>query len=108
MDASLEPRVVAGFVFACPLSIPRPGPVGKVIDQELIALAVAQAVTGPVSDRQLLGTVGRLLPGYFPELPDRHGWGSRRSGLGGGMLGASARAASSRAMRVVNWRLVMR
>jgi Transposase DDE domain len=56
-------------VFACSLSIPRSGPPGKAIDQELIALAVAQAVTGLVSDRQFLGTIGRLLPGCFPQLP---------------------------------------
>ena len=71
MDASLETLVVAGYVFACSLSIPRPGPPGRVTDQELIALAVAQAVTGLVSDRQFLGTIGRLLPGFFPDLPDR-------------------------------------
>jgi Transposase DDE domain len=71
MDASLETLVIAAYVFACSLSIPRPGPVGDVTDQELIALAVAQAVTGLVSDRQFLGTVGRLLPGFFPHLPDQ-------------------------------------
>lgn len=71
MDASLETLVVAAYVFACSLSIPRPGPAGKVTDQELIALAVAQAVTGLVSDRQFLGTIGRLLPGFFPDLPDQ-------------------------------------
>ena len=69
MDASLETLVTAAYVFACTLSIPRSGPQGKATDQELIALAVAQAVTGLVSDRQFLGTVGRLLPGCFPELP---------------------------------------
>jgi hypothetical protein len=71
MDASLETLVIAGYVFACSLSIPRPGPVGLVTDQELIALAVAQAVTGLNSDRQFLGTVGKLLPGFFPHLPDQ-------------------------------------
>lgn len=71
MDASLETLVVAAYVFACSLSIPRPGPAGKVTDQELIALAVAQAATGLVSDRQFLGTIGRLLPGFFPDLPDQ-------------------------------------
>ncbi len=71
MDASLETLVIAAYVFACSLSIPRPGPVGNVTDQELIALAVAQAVTGLVSDRQFLGTIGRLLPGCFPDLPDQ-------------------------------------
>jgi Transposase DDE domain len=71
MCASLETLVVAAYVFACSLRIPRPGPVGKVTDQELIALAVAQAATGLCSDRQFLGAVGRLLPGYFPQLPDQ-------------------------------------
>jgi hypothetical protein len=37
----------------------------------LIALAVAQAATGLSSGRQFLGMVGRLLPGYFPRLPDQ-------------------------------------
>lgn len=69
MDASLETLVTAAYVFACSLSIPRCGPRGKATDQELIALAVAQAVTGLVSDRQFLGTIGRLLPGCFPQLP---------------------------------------
>lgn len=69
MDASLETLVTAAYVFACSLSIPRSGPQGKATDQELIALAVAQAVTGLVSDRQFLGTIGRLLPGCFPDLP---------------------------------------
>jgi Transposase DDE domain len=69
MDASLETLVTAAYVFACSLSIPRSGPRGKATDQELIALAVAQAVTGLVSDRQFLGTIGRLLPGCFPLLP---------------------------------------
>lgn len=77
MDASLETLVVAGYVFACSLSIPRRGPAGKVTDEELIALAVAQAVTGLVSDRQFLGTVGRLLPGYFPYLPDQSQYNRR-------------------------------
>jgi hypothetical protein len=69
MDASLETLVTAAYVFACSLSIPRSGPKGKATDAELIALAVAQAVTGLVSDRQFLGTIGRLLPGCFPRLP---------------------------------------
>jgi Transposase DDE domain len=71
MCASLETLVVAAYVFATSLSIPRPGPPGNVTDHELIALAVAQAATGLSSDRQFLGMVGRLLPGYFPRLPDQ-------------------------------------
>jgi hypothetical protein len=63
MTAELETLVVAAYVFATSLSIPRPGPSGLITDQELIALAVAQAVTGLPSDRQFLGMVRRLLPG---------------------------------------------
>jgi hypothetical protein len=69
MCASLETLVIAAYVFACSLSMPRPGPAGRVTDAELIALAVAQAITGLVSDRQFLGAIGRLLPGFFPHLP---------------------------------------
>jgi hypothetical protein len=71
MDASLETLVVAAYVFAASLPIPRPGPPGKITDQELIALAVAQAVTGLASDRQFLGMVRRLLPGWFAHLPEQ-------------------------------------
>src|SRR5665648_386495 len=48
MDASLETLVIATYVCACSPSIPRPGPRGKVTDQELIALAVAH---GPSATR---------------------------------------------------------
>lgn len=71
MTASLETLVVAAYVFAASFRIPRPGPVGKVTDEEVIALAVAQAATGLVSDRRFLGTVGLLLPGFFPDVPDQ-------------------------------------
>lgn len=77
MCASLETLVVAAYVFADSLAIPRPGPIGRVSDQELIALAVAQAITGLCSDRQFLGTIGRLLPGYFPALPDQSQYNRR-------------------------------
>lgn len=69
MTASLETLVVAAYVFADALPIPRSGPSGKATDAELIALSVAQAVLGIPSDRQFLGMVRRLLPGWFPELP---------------------------------------
>jgi hypothetical protein len=71
MTAELETLVVAAYVFATSLSIPRPGPQGLITDQELIALAVAQAVTGLASDRQFLGMVRRLLPGWFSHLPEQ-------------------------------------
>ena len=71
MCASLETLVIAAYVFADALRIPRPGPPGNTTDAELVALAVAQAITGTCSDRQFLGIVGRLLPGFFPVLPDQ-------------------------------------
>ena len=71
MTASLETLVVAAYVFADSLSIPGSGPEGKVTDQELIALAVAQAATGLPSDRQFLGMIGRRLAGWFPHLRDQ-------------------------------------
>ena len=77
MCASLETLVIAAYVFATSLSIPRPGPEGKTTDHELIALAVAQAATGMCSDRQFLGVIGRLLPGFFPQLPDQSQYNRR-------------------------------
>jgi hypothetical protein len=77
MSASLETLVVAAYVFAASFSIPRPGPPGRVTDAELVALAVAQAATGLCSDRQFLGTIGRLLPGWFPRLPDQSQYNRR-------------------------------
>jgi hypothetical protein len=49
----------------------RPGWPAKVSDAELVALAVCQAAIGISSDRQFLGLVGRVLPGWFPHLPDQ-------------------------------------
>ena len=40
---------------------------------ESVALAVAQAI-GISSDRQFLGLIGRVLPGWFPHLPDHLRW----------------------------------
>jgi hypothetical protein len=71
MTASLETLVVAAYVFATSVSIPRPGPEGLITDHELIALAAAQAATGICSDRQFLGVIDRLLPGWFSHLPDQ-------------------------------------
>ena len=77
MGASLETLVIAAYVFADSLRFPRSGPAGKVTDTELIALAVAQAATGICSDRQFLGVIGRLLPGFFPELPGQSQYNRR-------------------------------
>ena len=77
MDASLETLCVAAYVFATSFRIPRTGPAGKVTDPEIVTLAVLQAITGRPSDRQFLGTIGRLLPGFFPDLPDQAGYNRR-------------------------------
>jgi hypothetical protein len=71
MTASLETLVVAAYVFAASLPIPRPGPEGKITDAELIALAVAQAAMGESSDRKFLGLIAYRLPGWFAHLPDQ-------------------------------------
>jgi hypothetical protein len=71
MTASLETLVIAAYVFAASVPIPRPGPEGKITDAELVALAVAQAATGESSDRKFLGMIAYRLPGWFPHLPDQ-------------------------------------
>lgn len=77
MTASLETLVVAAYVFAGSVSIPRPGPAGKITDQELIALAVAQAAMGESSDRKFLGLIDYRLEGWFPHLPDQSQYNRR-------------------------------
>lgn len=83
MTASLETLVIAAYVFADSLSIPRSGPKGKVTNAELIALASAQAITGICSDRQFLGTIDKLLPGFFPVLPTQTRYNRRLRRLTG-------------------------
>jgi hypothetical protein len=75
--ASLETLVVAAYMFADGVAIPRPGPDGKVTDAEVIALSVAQAAMGIPSDRQFLGLVGKVLPGWFPHLPGQSQYNRR-------------------------------
>jgi len=77
MTATLETLVVAAYMFADGVAIPRPGPKGKTTDAELIALAVAQAAMGIPSDRQFLGLVGKVLPGWFPRLPEQSQYNRR-------------------------------
>ena len=82
MTANLETLVVAGYVFADELRSPRRlGRPAGVSDAELIALAVCQAITGITSDRQFLGIVGKLLPGWFPRLPDQSQYNRRLRSL---------------------------
>jgi Transposase DDE domain len=82
MTADLETLVVAAYYFADLLPAPRRrGRRGKVTDAELVALAVAQAAMGICSDRQFLGLVGRLLPGFFAHLPDQSQYNRRLRAL---------------------------
>jgi hypothetical protein len=78
----LEALVVAGYVFADEYPVPaRCGRRPLVTDAELVALAVAQAAIGISSDREFLGLAGRVLPGWFPHLPDQSQYNRRLRGL---------------------------
>jgi Transposase DDE domain len=80
----LEALVVTGYVFADEYPVPaRPGRPPLISDSELVALAVCQAAIGIASDRQFLGLVGRVLPGWFPHLPDQSQYNRRLRGLVG-------------------------
>jgi len=82
MTLDLEALVVAAYLFAdeyqAPLMYGRPP---LVTDAELVALAVGQAAIGISSDRQFLGLVERVLPGWFPHLPDQSQYNRRLRGL---------------------------
>jgi hypothetical protein len=74
----LEALVVAAYVFADEYRVPAHcGRPPLVSDAELVALAVAQAAIGISSDRQFLGLVERVLPGWFPHLPDQSQYNRR-------------------------------
>lgn len=77
----LEALVVAAYVFADEYPVPARGRPALTSDAELVALAVAQAAIGISSDRQFLGLVERLLPGWFPHLPDQSQYNRRLRGL---------------------------
>ena len=74
----LKALVVSAHVFADEYRVPaRPGRRPLVTDAELVALAVAQAAIGISSDRQFLGLIGRVLPRWFPHLPDQSQYNRR-------------------------------
>lgn len=93
MTASLETLVVTAYIFADELSIPRPGPEGKISDAELVALAVAQAAMGVPSDRQFLGLIAKVLPGWFPHLPEQSQYNRRLRRLAPVIAGVQLRVA---------------
>jgi hypothetical protein len=76
----LEALVVAAYVFADEYRVPaRCGRPALTTDAEVVA--VAQAAIGISSDRQFLGLVGRVLPGWFPHLPEQSQYNRRLRGL---------------------------
>src|SRR5438128_6689287 len=78
----LEALVIAAYVFADEYPVPaRGGRPPATTDAELVALAVAQAAMGISSDRQFLGLIGRVLPGWFPHLPEQSQYNRRLRGL---------------------------
>ncbi len=80
----LEALVVAAYVFADDYPVPpRGGRPQSTSDAELVALAVAQAAIGISSDRQFLGLIDRVLPGWFPHLPHQSQYNRRLRGLVG-------------------------
>src|SRR6266542_3942753 len=82
MTADLEALVVAVYVFADEYPVPaRPGRPAKISDAELVALAVCQAAMGISSDRQFLGLIERILPGWFPHLPEQSQYNRRLRAL---------------------------
>jgi len=78
----LEALVVAAYVFADDYPVPtRGGRRPLISDAELVALSVAQAAIGISSDRQFLGLVARVLPGWFPHVPHQSQYNRRLRGL---------------------------
>src|SRR5262245_46517489 len=78
----LEALVVAAYVFADEYPVAaRGGRPPLTTDAELVALAVAQAAIGISSDRQFLGLIGRVLPGWFPHLPEQSQYNRRLRAL---------------------------
>ncbi len=79
----LEALVVAAYVFADEYRVPARGGRPAVDDatRSWSRWRSAQAAIGISSDRQFLGLIGRVLPGWFPHLPDQSQYNRRLRGL---------------------------
>ena len=77
MSASLETLVVAAYIFADELSNPRRGPQGKITDAELVALGGGASGDGSPLRSPVPRPGERLLPGWFPHLPDQSQYNRR-------------------------------
>jgi len=93
LSASLETLVVAAYIFADEAAVPRSGPRGAISDAELVALSVAQASIGIPSDRQFLGLIAKVLPGWFPHLPSQSQYNRRLRRLAPLLAGVQLRLA---------------
>ena len=94
MTSDLEALVVSAYVFADEYPVPaRSGPAAKIVDAELVALAVCQAAMGISSDRQFLGLIGWRLPGWFPFLPSQSQYNRRLRSLTGLLTAVQQRLA---------------
>lgn len=82
MLADLDLLLIAVFCAADDL-LPRRAGNGKriLIDAEVVALAVAQAIMGIPSDRRFLAVAAKRLAHLFPLLPQRSGYYKRRERL---------------------------
>jgi hypothetical protein len=82
MTLDLEALVIAAYLFADDYRVPFTyGRPPHTSDAELVALAVGQAAMGISSDRQFLGLVPKVLPGWFPHLPDQSQYNRRLRAL---------------------------
>ena len=95
MTPDLEALVVSAYVFADEYPVPaRSGPPAKIVDAELVALAVmSRRQWGISSDRQFLGLIGWRLPGWFPFLPSQSQYNRRLRSLTGLLTAVQQRLA---------------
>jgi hypothetical protein len=95
MTLDLEALVIAAYLFADEYKVPFTyGRPPQVTDAELLALSVGQAAMGLSSDRQFLGLIAKVLPGWFPHLPDQSQYNRRLRGLVGLMSHVQERLAN--------------
>jgi hypothetical protein len=78
----LEALVVAAYVFADEYPVPaRGGRRPLISDAELVARAVPRRRSGPARTDSSFGLIDRVLPGWFPHLPDQSQYIRRLRGL---------------------------
>jgi hypothetical protein len=84
MDADLDLLLIAVYCTVDDLLPKRPGNARrKIADQEVVTLAVAQAIMGIPSDPRFLAVAAKRLAHLFPSLPERTAFHKRRLRLSG-------------------------